>query len=193
MRPDTNVQRIRTLIHREHHSTVRLLATKLNMNRKTVRHIFIKDFRIKKHYATMVPKNFLEEQKLHRMSVAEDYLQQVENDPTLLDRVIMDNESSLFQYDPETKRQSQQWLTPNGPRPKKACTSKFKMKSMLICFFDNCQLVHRQFVPPGQTINQTYYCEVLDRLCKGSTECFPTSCKLGFSTITTYPFTPCSV
>ncbi len=66
MRPDTNVQRIRTLIHREHHSTVCLLAAELNMNRKTVRHILIEDFRMKKRYVKMVPKNFLEEQKLHQ-------------------------------------------------------------------------------------------------------------------------------
>ncbi len=49
----------------------------------------------------MVPKNLLEEQKLHRMSVTEDCLQPVENDPTLLHRVITDNESWFFQY-PET-------------------------------------------------------------------------------------------
>ncbi len=57
---------------------------------------------MKKPCAEMVPKNFLEEQKLRRISVAENCLQQVENDPTLLDRVI-----TGFQYDPETKHQSQ--------------------------------------------------------------------------------------
>ncbi len=43
---------------------------------------------------------------------------------------------------------------------------KSKMRTMLICFFDSHRMVHRKFVAPGQTVNQTYYREVLDRLRK---------------------------
>ena len=52
------------------------------------------------------------------------------------------------------------------PLPKKARLSKSKIKSMLICFFDSQRIVHKEFVPPGQTVNQTYYREVLERLRK---------------------------
>jgi len=44
--------------------------------------------------------------------------------------------------------------------------SKSKIKSVLICFFDSHGIVHKEFVPPGQTVNQTYYREVLERLGK---------------------------
>jgi len=37
---------------------------------------------------------------------------------------------------------------------------------MLICFFDSQGIVHKEFVPPGQTVNQTFYREVLERLRK---------------------------
>jgi len=37
---------------------------------------------------------------------------------------------------------------------------------MLICFFDSKGIVHKEFVPPGQTVNQTFYREVLERLRK---------------------------
>jgi len=40
------------------------------------------------------------------------------------------------------------------------------MKWMLICFFDSQRIVHKEFVPPGQTANQTFYPEVLERLMK---------------------------
>ena len=72
----------------------------------------------------------------------------------------------ILEYDPETKRQSREWHTTNSPRPKKAKMSKSKIKSMLICFFDSQGIVHKEFVPPGQTVNQTYYREVLERLRK---------------------------
>ena len=37
---------------------------------------------------------------------------------------------------------------------------------MLICFFDSQGIVHKESVPPGQTVNQTFYREVLERLGK---------------------------
>lgn len=35
---------------------------------------------------------------------------------------------------------------------------------MLICFFDVRGVVHSEFIPPGQTVNQAFYLEVLKRL-----------------------------
>ena len=69
------------------------------------------------------------------------------------------------EYYPETKRQSRERHTANSSRPKKARMSKSKIKSMLI-FFLSQGIVHKEFVPPGQTVNQTIYREVLERLRK---------------------------
>jgi hypothetical protein len=30
-------------------------------------------------------------------------------------------------------------------------------QKMLVCFFDSQGIVHKEFVPPGQTVNQTFY------------------------------------
>ncbi len=43
----------------------------------------------------MVPKNLLAEQKHERMAPAQDCLEQVESDPTLLNRVITGDESMM--------------------------------------------------------------------------------------------------
>ena len=37
---------------------------------------------------------------------------------------------------------------------------------MLLTFFDIRGIVHYEFVPTGQTVNQVYYLEVLERLCE---------------------------
>ena len=37
---------------------------------------------------------------------------------------------------------------------------------MLICFFDSQVIFHKEIMPPGQTVNQTFYRKVLERLRK---------------------------
>ena len=95
-----------------------------------------------------------------------DLLDRPEWEPEFFSRVITGDESWILEYDPETKRHSREWHTANCLRPKKARMSKSKIKSMLICFFDSQGIVHKEFVPPGQTVNQTFYREVLERLRK---------------------------
>ena len=79
----------------------------------------------------------------------------------LLENVITGDESWLFQYDPETKRQSLQWKSVSSPRPKKARLQCSQVKVMLITFFDHQEIVHHEFVLQGQTVNQHFYKEVL--------------------------------
>jgi len=43
---------------------------------------------------------------------------------------------------------------------------------MLICFFDIKGLVHFEFLPQGQTLNQQFYLEVLERLRGGQVSGF---------------------
>ena len=82
------------------------------------------------------------------------------NDPTVLLNIITGDESIVYADDPETKLQSSQWKSPGSPRTKKAR----KLKTMLICFFGQEGIVHREFVPPGMTVNADFYCDVLRRL-----------------------------
>jgi hypothetical protein len=90
--------------------------------------------------------------------------EQVRNDPDFLSKVVTGNESWIYGYDPETKQQSSQWKCPSSPRPKKPRQVKSNVKSMLICFFDIDGIIHKEFVPPGQTVNAKFYCDVLRRL-----------------------------
>jgi hypothetical protein len=50
---------------------------------------------------------------------------------------------------------------------KKARQVHSNVKSMLIIFFDIQGIVRKEFVPPGQTVNDKFYCEVLKQLREG--------------------------
>jgi hypothetical protein len=54
-----------------------------------------------------------------------------------------------------------EWHSPSSPRPKKSCLQKSKVKTMLIAFFDSDSIIHKEFVPVGETVNSAFYEEVL--------------------------------
>ena len=119
---------------------------------------------MRKVCAKVVPRLLTEEQIAQQLNACRDILQQMEADKKVLENVITGDQSWVFQYDPETKRLSSQWKSVSSPRPKKACMQHSQVKVMLISFFDHQEMVHHEFVPQGQTVNQHFYKEVLTRL-----------------------------
>lgn len=98
------------------------------------------------------------------MTICSDTLKNIESDPNFLERVITCDESWFFTYDPETKRQSMHWKSSNSPKQKIARMSKSKFKAMMTVFFDIRGIVHIDWVPEDQTVNQVYYKQVLTTL-----------------------------
>ena len=145
---------------------LRMISSELNLNQFTIHQILTQDLDMRKVCAKMVPKNLTTEQKANWRDVCLDLLDCLERQPEFFSRVIIGNESWILEYNPETKRQIWEWHTANSPHPKKVRMSKSKIKSMLICFFDCLGIVHKECVSPGQTVNQTFYQEVLERLRK---------------------------
>ena len=85
----------------------------------------------------------------------------INSDPQVLDALVTCDESWIYCYDPETKRQSSQWKHAESPRPKKARQSKSTQKLMMILFFDSMGIIYIHWVPTGITVNKEYYIKVL--------------------------------
>jgi len=158
---EDNVEIVRSLVRSDRRLTLRMISSELSLNWFTVHQILTQDLDMRIVCAKMVPKNLMTEQKANRRDVCLDLLDHLEREAEFFSRVITGDESWILEYDPETIRQSQEWHTANSPHSKKVRMSKSKIKSMLICFFDSQGIVHKEFVPPGQTVNQTFYWEVL--------------------------------
>ncbi|UYV74475.1 CPD [Cordylochernes scorpioides] len=95
----------------------------------------------------------------HRKETCKNMVKMFNSDPHWLKNVIPGDECADM-----ILRQSSQWLEPGEPRFKKARMIKSKLKCLLFTFFDVKGLVHYEFVPEGQTINQHYYPDVSRRL-----------------------------
>jgi len=68
-----------------------------------------------------------------------------------------------FSMIPRCKRRLQ-CKQPTSPRSRRARVSKSQIKTMLITFFDIKGIIHFEFVPQSETVNQAYYVEILKKL-----------------------------
>jgi hypothetical protein len=81
-------------------------------------------------------------------------------------KIITGDETLCFAYDPETKRQSSDWVGNISPLPKKLKFQKSLIKTRLIIFFDSQSVVHKEFTPEKKTVNAEFYKDELDCLLK---------------------------
>ncbi len=160
-----HIFQIRDRIRNDRRLSVRELAAMTGLSVGSVDTILNTDLKMSRICCKFVPKILQDDQKERRKMVAQEMLAEVENDPDFLSKVVTGDESWIYCYDPQTKRQSSQWKTRLvSPRPKKGRMEKSRMKSMLIVFFDIKGVVLMEFVPQGATVNAEFYVGVLSRL-----------------------------
>ena len=104
----------------------------MNIDRETVRKILTEDLEMRKVCAKMVPKELTVEQKQKRVSICQVLLERQDD---ILGRVITGDKTWVYQYHPETKRQSAQRKTDNSPRPKKVPSVQITSQNNVADFF----------------------------------------------------------
>lgn len=161
--PDT-IEKVRQFIKNEPKSSLRYMGMDLNMSDTSIYRILTEHLNMRKVCARFVPHKLTDDQKLLRIQHSKDVIKEAKKDPNFLYNIVTGDETWCFQYDPETKRQSAEWKEPGEPNPKKSRLEKSKVKTMLICFYDSKGIIHKEFVPPGQTVNAVFYLGVMRRL-----------------------------
>jgi len=142
--------------------SVRMIAEETGLDKNAVDRILTDHLHMRKICAKLVPKNLSVEHKANRLEICQDLLGRLKIDPDFLDSVITGDESWVFDCDPETKRQSAEWHTKSSLHLEKACMSRSRVKIMIVLFFDSRGIVHKEFVPSGQTVNHAFYKDVLE-------------------------------
>jgi len=133
-RVDENIQRVYDLVKADRRITTRMTAERLGISNGSVQTILKIDLNMRKLCAKIVPEVLTDEKKQGRVDCCNDWIESVQ-DPHFGERVITCDEAWIYEYDPETKRQSEEWKHPGSPRTKKAHKSRSKIKTMLIFFF----------------------------------------------------------
>jgi len=91
------------------------MAGQVNIDTETVRKTLTEDLDMGKVCAKMFPKELTEEQKQKRGTIFQELLERQDD---ILGRVITGDETRVYQYDPEKKRQIAQWKTANSQQSK---------------------------------------------------------------------------
>jgi hypothetical protein len=99
-----NVEKVARIVRGDRQLSIRAISELTNINKESVTQILHDDLGMKKVCAKLMPKILTPEQKEHRVNCCADTLENIENDTDFFQNVITCNETWIFQYDPETKR-----------------------------------------------------------------------------------------
>lgn len=162
---DANVEKLRQKIDEDRRLTVKEIADDLAISQEAVQSILTVNLGMKRIAAKLVPRFLNDDQKTRRLEVCLELKRRAEADPLFVDSIITGDELWIYGYDPENKRlQQYSWKTSSEPWARKLRHIRQAVKTLLIVFFDSQGIVHQEFVPQNQTLNQAYYKEVLIRL-----------------------------
>ena len=163
-RNDENLEKVRNAISADLRRTIDEISEITCLSWSSCQLMLAEDFNMKRVSAKFVPRLLIEDQKNNRLRLCYDLREQGGNDPQILSKVVTGDETWCYGYNPEAKQVSSQWKTPNSPKPKKARQVRSNVNIMLNRLFDANGIVHKEFVPPVQTVNQLFYLKVLKRL-----------------------------
>ncbi|UYV79351.1 hypothetical protein LAZ67_17002259, partial [Cordylochernes scorpioides] len=161
------VSQISNLIKENSRIGLRDIEEETGISKSLVESIIKEDLQLKKTPSKFVPKMLTIQQKENRVEVAKKkkkMLEMVEENPNWKEKVITGDETWVYGYDPETKRQSIEWKGKDEPRTKKSRLCKSKNKVLLVTFFDIKGIVHYEYLEEGQTINKESYLNIMRRV-----------------------------
>jgi hypothetical protein len=153
-----NVEKFQELIHKDYHWTIHELADTTGISYGVCQEILRANLNVRHTATKSIPRLLTYNQKQRNVKVCLELWKKANKDPTFISGIITGDKCGIYGYDPETKQQSSQWKSPQSPRAKQLQQVQSSTKSMLIGFFDMKGIVHREFVPPNNTVNSDFYC-----------------------------------
>jgi hypothetical protein len=112
--------------------------------------------------ANLVLHRLTDEQKQRRFISCQGFIQTCQDNPSFLDWIVTVDESWVFKYDPEMKRQSIQWTSKSSSKSKNFFCKSPWFNPCWSHIFDRQVVTHKQFVPKGPTGNRALYFEIIE-------------------------------
>ena len=128
------IGQIKNFMDKDRRVSTETISTQFDVSVGTVHIIIREELKMRKICAKFVPRVLREDQKEIRCHDYREMVEIINSDSAVLDALVTCDESWIYCYDPETKRQSSQWKHAGSPRTKKGRQSKSNHKLLRIPF-----------------------------------------------------------
>ena len=133
------IGQINNFMDKDRRVSIETISAQFDVSVGIVHTIIREKLKMRKICAKFVPRVLREDQKERCCHDSKEMVELINSDPAVLDALVTCDESWIYCYDPETKRQCSQWKHDSSPRPKKARQSKSTHKILKIPFFLTAQ------------------------------------------------------
>ena len=150
-----NVENVAKLLNDDRRYSCDEIANELNINHGSVHRILTERLQMRKIAARWVPHMLSESEKHQLVNIARKLLKRYgEDGDEILHRIVAIDETWIWSFEPELKRQSSECHTKNSPRPVKFRRSQNCAKMLMIFAYDFFGVLTAHMVPTGKTVNK---------------------------------------
>ena len=155
-----NVEQVRTVVEEDRRRTCQDIENVTGIPHSTIYCILVDVLMKKKIFAKWVPHLLNGDQQEEQVHLCCANLHRFCHEgQDFLSHIVTGDETWVYSWDPELKRQSAQWCNQGSPHPKKARCKQGAMKVRSFSLMQ--QVLVNWAVPAGTTINAAYYKWVL--------------------------------
>ena len=167
------IEKVRQMLAQDRRLTLRLIAEELGTSKDTAHTIVRDELSKRKICSRFVPHKFTDEHKAKWMEISGDFISNVSRIQIASGKHRHGRWDLVLPVRSGMKTTIDGVVFNNIPVTKKNRLQKSKTKTLLMAFFDNKGIIHKEFVPSGQTINVAFYQAVLNRLLQSIRRVWP--------------------
>ncbi|GFR79429.1 histone-lysine N-methyltransferase SETMAR [Elysia marginata] len=134
---DANISKVLVSLSDDRRKTCEEISTETSMSRTSVFRVLTNKLNKKKKFSKWVLHllTVTDEQKESRVNFSRNFLRRFQTEQNdFLGRIITGDETWVYSWDPETKRQSAEWRDFDEPRPEKVRRKQEALKVMHMIF-----------------------------------------------------------
>lgn len=157
---EENINAVRLMIEAEKRTTYQQIRASLGIGMSQVQTILHDHLKVRKLCARWIPHDLTEEQKLCRVKWCRQMLKKFNSGLSngVFD-IVTGDETWIYCYEPETKRQSAVWVFPDEDTPTKVKKGRSVEKKMIACFFGRSGHYATVALENKRTVTADWYVE----------------------------------
>lgn len=158
---EEKVAAVKRILKEDNRVTYQSMQHDLGISAHSLNTILNEKLKVKKLSARWIPHMLTQEQKEARVSFCHLMLQKFDNGRSrLIENIVTGDETWLYQFEPERKCQSAQWVFPNERSPTKCRRERSVGKIMIACFFSSSGSVANITLESQKTVTASWYTDV---------------------------------